>query len=98
MHGDLPAGIYIDHINSVRHENWICNLRVATSSESGANKKSIRNGLKGTYFHKTTGRWHVAVQKNRKRVYIGLFDTELEGHQAYLRAAREIHGEFARAA
>lgn len=56
MHyGYMPD--YIDHINGVRHDNRIENLREATLSQNGMNKKvSPRNslGLKGVSFHKRT--------------------------------------------
>ncbi len=90
----------IDHINGIRNDNRICNLRDASRSQNQHNRKTWKNGtisgLKGSFFHKATGKWASTIQHNKKRTHLGLFETAEEAHEAYLTAAKKLHGEFAR--
>jgi hypothetical protein len=99
VHGVWPKG-ELDHCNRDREDNRIENLREATHGQNGANRKVMREGLKGCYVdkRKPTWQWHAKLKKNRKTIYLGCFRTELEAHQAYLAGARKLHGDFARAA
>lgn len=87
----------IDHINGVKDDNRIVNLREATRSQNLANRRTLRNGLKGVCYDKKNGRWIAQVSANKQIVFRQLFDTEEEAHRAYLKAAKLHHGEFARA-
>jgi|688.fasta_scaffold258919_1 hypothetical protein len=74
----------IDHIdrNSLNHK--IENLRVANKLEQALNRDYILNA-KGCYLQKN-GRWKAQIQRNRKIIQLGYFDTEDEARQAYLLA------------
>lgn len=93
--GAWPVGD-IDHRNRDKADNRFLNLREADHSQNGANKAvSPRNkvGLKGVCPH---GKRFRAQIKTRDRVVLlGIFDTAELAHQAYAKAAREHHGEFA---
>jgi hypothetical protein len=86
----------IDHINRLRADNRIINLRQATPSQNMANKPGRRDGLKGAYPMKN-GRWRAVIGRQERAKHLGVFDTEHEAHQAYLAAAKNRYGEFARA-
>lgn len=89
----------VDHANGNRADNRPHNLREATKSQNGANKRTLRdNALKGASWCKRAKRWRAAIRKNGKMIHIGLFDTQEAAHTAYVDAARRYHGEFARAA
>lgn len=93
-HGRHARGC-IDHINLDRADNRIENLRKCSHSENMANRRIQSNntsGFKGVAHHKASGRW----QANIGRTYLGLFDTPEEAHKAYVAAAKERFGEFAR--
>jgi hypothetical protein len=99
-HGEWPvAGL--DHINGVRDDNRLANLRPATESQNAANRRTpITNtsGFKGVSWHKDRRRWQATIMVASKQSYLGLFDTPEAAHAAYAAAAREHHGEFARTA
>lgn len=50
MEGSWPNS-QVDHINSIRSDNRWCNLRHATNSQNGFNKRAIRSstGIKNVY-------------------------------------------------
>lgn len=96
IHDRLPDG-EIDHINRDKTDNRICNLRGSTIAENRSNctaRKKRCGTLKGCYFSKKHNKWLAQAHKDKKRHYIGLFDTEYEAHQAYTEVARKLHGEF----
>lgn len=98
VHGEWPKG-EIDHRDMCKSNNKIENLRDATRSENNANRGTQRPGrLKGTTWHKRAGRWMASIQVKGRNVYLGLHDTEEAAHAAYLAAAKEHYGDFARAA
>lgn len=92
MTGEWPAQL-IDHENNIGDDNRWTNLRLATKSQNGANSKLYRNntsGFKGVTFNKQK-------QKYVAEIRLGCFDTAEEAGEAYMAAAKQIHGEFARA-
>jgi hypothetical protein len=92
------AEFEVDHANGDRSDNRAENLREATKSQNGANKRVCRDGLKGASFCERAGKWRASLRKDGKFHHIGLFDTAEAAHAAYVAAARQHHGEFARAA
>lgn len=96
--GEWPDG-QIDHINGVRDDNRFENLRVATNTQNAYNSRKKRinkSGFKGVS-RSTHGRWQAQIRVNGKNRGLGLFDTPEEAHAAYIAAAEQYHGEFARA-
>lgn len=76
MKGSWPKD-EIDHINMVRDDNRISNLREATRLQNSRNKKIRKDnssGMKGVHFHKSTRKWQVTCGFNSKLIYLGLFD------------------------
>ena len=52
-HGAIPRGMEVDHINRVRDDNRIENLRLVTRSQNALNSKlkaTNTTGIKGLYF------------------------------------------------
>lgn len=100
MTGEWPPH-EVDHINGVRHDNRFANLRLATKSQNQSNAR-IRTknkvGLKGVSYKPRIGKYHAQINKYGRVRHLGFFDDPQEAHEAYVKAAKELHGEFARAA
>ena len=87
----------VDHINTVRTDNNINNLRFATHSENAINTKiysTNTSGSKGVSFHKIRQQWRAYITVDRNRLYLGYFDTKEEAIQARKEKANTIFGEF----
>lgn len=96
--GDWPEQ-EIDHRDLNKLNNRFDNLRPATRSQNTSNKvvqKNSRTGVRGVNLREN-GKFRVSVGVNGKRINVGTFDTLPQAHMAYIRAAVEHHGEFARA-
>lgn len=98
VHGGIPEGMDIDHINGDRSDNRPANLRLCSRLGNARNNKIYKSnttGYKGVSRH-SSGKGFVATCRNGKeQVYLGFFMDAKEAHEAYRRAASEYHGEFA---
>jgi len=89
---------YIDHINSIKTDNRLSNLRECTFSENSCNKgrqKRNTSGYKGVYWNKRAQKWISKINKNDKEFWLGTYNCKHEAARAYNRAAIIYHGEFA---
>ena len=81
----------IDHINGNPSDNRIVNLRDVSQRENNSNRSKHRNGkMVGVYFSKPHQRWMSRIGIGKKTKYLGLFNTELEGHKAYIKALKDL--------
>lgn len=90
------------HINHKSHDttdNSFNNLREATKSQAKQSSRLYRNnkfGLKGVSRYKD--RFRSDIRVDGKTIYLGIHDTPLDAHAAYVNASRKYFGSFARAA
>lgn len=90
VHGRFPVD-GIDHINRIRNDNRIANLREATPYENAQNVgMHPRNstGYKGVVWHKSYGKFMARTTIKGKRVTVGFFDDAKVAHEAIC-AAKE---------
>lgn len=97
--GSWPSS-NVDHEDTDGLNNRWTNLRLATKQQNMANRAVQRNsksGLKGVRRHGEKWRACIAVDGRRVR-HLGIFDTAEAASTAYLEAAKERYGDFARGA
>jgi hypothetical protein len=95
--GDWPDSD-LDHINGIRSDNRIANLRVVTRAQNCQNRganKSNPSGAKGVSKHQ--GKWLARIKHEGVTKYLGVYDTVEEAAFAYRFAAVQIqsHGSAA---
>jgi len=91
----------MDHINLVKNDNSIGNLREATRAENTRNiglPNRNTSGFKGAFFKKATGRWTAAIRYNGVQRHLGTFERREDAAAAYAEASRRLHKDFGRAA
>lgn len=76
----------IDHVNRVKDDNRLCNLRDVTRQQQQFNR-----GVKGYSWYKRDRKWQAQIKLNGILRYLGLFDTPEEANAAYLAAKEELH-------
>jgi hypothetical protein len=101
--GADPGELHIDHIDGNGLNNKWSNIRVATQAQNAHNAqkpKSNSSGYKGVSRLKRgrNERWLAQIIAHGKQIYLGTFPTPEQAHDAYCKAAAELHGDFARAA
>ena len=96
---NAPRGLLVDHRNGDSLDNRRANLRLATHSQNMQNRRKRKNTTSrytGVCFEKRRKKWTANITVNKKKIWIGRFDDEIEAAKAYDEAARKEHGEFAR--
>lgn len=98
MTGEWPEP-EIDHRDGHTENNRWSNFREATRGQNTANSR-LRKGKtlpKGVSFRASSGRFLAQIVHKRETIYLGSFSTPEQAHGIYMTAARDLHGEFARA-
>jgi hypothetical protein len=93
FNGEFPDGD-LDHINRNPADNRIENLRIVTRSQNKQNSGLYKNntsGFKGVCLAGKWGTWKASIAIDRKRYYLGSFETKELAYQRYLEAVRELH-------
>lgn len=75
----------VDHIDRNPLNNSNGNLRIVTNQQNTYNTDA-----RGTTYKSRLNKWEAQIQADGKKIYLGVFPTEAEAHQAYL-DAKLIH-------
>lgn len=97
-YGEWPKD-QIDHINGIRTDNRICNLREATNAQNGKNiklSKANKTGVAGVCWSKRYQNYRAYIKVNHQQKYLGTFKTLDEAKKARQDAETIYFGEWAR--
>lgn len=93
VHGQWPAAD-IDHINRVRDDNRLANLRPATRSENCQNqpvRSTNCSGVTGVYYHRCARKWVASISIDKKQRHLGVFDTAEQAAAARKSAEQQYY-------
>ena len=96
VHGEWPSD-QIDHINGVRTDNRISNLRAVDQSTNMENmrgaRKSNKSGFLGVHLYAPHRRkpYKATICIKGKTKALGVYETAEMAHSAYLKVKRELH-------
>ena len=91
-YGEWPNG-QIDHINGIRNDNRIENLRVVDDAENRKNmclRTDNKSGVSGVHWYKAYEKWMVYINSNGKRKNLGYFSDLFEAVCARKSAERDM--------
>lgn len=74
----------LDHINCIRDDNRIINLRPVNNQQNSFNRSTSKG------YYKTNNKYRSQITINNKTINLGYFNAEEEARQAYL-AAKQIY-------
>ena len=79
--------IQVDHINGIRHDNRLENLRLVTNQQNNFN----RTKALGYTWNKRSNKWSAYIKLNGKQIPLGYYNNEEDARNAYLTAKRVYH-------
>jgi len=86
IHGPIPEGMQIDHINRIRDDNRIDNLRLVSSAENRWNSEGLKGSTskyKGVSYVASKRKWIAQCSIGGVAKYLGQFDHEIDAAYAY---------------
>jgi len=93
--GHIPCGnnLVVDHINRIKTDNHLENLQVITHRENLSKDKKGTSKYTGVSWCKRNKKWFCSIRINKIQKQLGYFKIELEAHQAYQLALKELLNE-----
>jgi hypothetical protein len=74
----------IDHINHIRTDNRVENLRIGTQKQNTFNRTAKGYSFNGE-------KYYACIKVNNKSINLGSYDTEAEARDAYLKGKEKYH-------
>jgi len=99
MCGDFPE-TDLDHINGIKSDNRLANLRAVTDSQNNMNRGIPRNnnsGVKGVHLDSRTKKWKSYIKVDGITYHLGYFTSFEQATSMRRGAAALAFGEFAHA-
>jgi HNH endonuclease/AP2 domain len=85
---------HLDHINRIRSDNRIANLREVDDQKNAFNTSLSKNnttGYIGVAWHKQQNKYRAFIKINYRQISLGLYDDPKIAHEAYLKAKAIYH-------
>ena len=79
----------IDHIDKNRLNNNSSNLRILTNRENLSMYENKTSKYTGVHYHSKNKKWNANIWHNKKKVFLGTFENELDAHLAYQKYLKE---------
>lgn len=96
VYGEQPEKL--DHVNRIKNDNRIDNLRPATASQNQCNRgvqSNSSSGVAGVARNTRNTAWQAYIKLHGKRRHLGLFQDFAEAVRARRVAESELFGAFA---
>lgn len=93
IYGKFPKN-EIDHINRIRTDNRIKNLRTVTTQQNQFNITKRNNTTSkyiGVSWNNKLQKYISQIQINKQKIYLGMYDSEHDAHIAYQTAKLKLH-------
>ena len=87
--GSIDENMQIDHINGIKTDNRIENLRLVTAQQNCFNRSKFI--AKGYCWSKAAQKWQATITVNGKNKYLGLFANEEDARKKYLNNVKNLH-------
>lgn len=97
-YGEWPPG-EVDHKNTIKADNRIANLRLATPVENCRNRplrSDNTSGYRGVSYSKAKSKWTAYIYIDGKKRQLGVHEAPEAAAAAYNAAATKHFGDFAR--
>lgn len=97
-HGSHPVD-QLDHINGIKTDNRIVNLREATNAQNGKNlslSKLNTSGYAGVTFDKHNNKWRASIRCNNKIIHLGRYQSFDDAIKVRQQAESQFFGEWKR--
>ena len=88
----------VDHINHIKHDNALCNLRIATHTVNSHNKSKSKNATSryyGVSYRKENNSWKSKINKDSVEYNLGYYVNEIDAAKVYNLKAIELYGTYA---
>lgn len=95
----FPKNKLVDHKNHNALDSRKGNLRTCTHTQNMQNRRGAhrtsKSGVRGVYWRESHQRWAAEVRANRKKTFLGYFDSVEEAKAVVEQARLYLHGDFA---
>lgn len=80
--GSINENMQIDHINGIKNDNRIENLRLVTAQQNCFNRSRLNS--KGYTWNKNVKKWQSSIFVDGQMKYLGLYANEQDARNVYL--------------
>lgn len=77
--------LHLDHINGIRHDNRVENLRIVSNQQNCFNRKNVKG------YSTRNNKYIAEIQLNGLTIALGTYEKEYDARNAYLQAKQKYH-------